>query len=153
MKRLWSILILATLHSVYADDAARKQWEIKITLLTNGMTRAQVEEIFPIYPGAQRTLGSGGGYGFTYSIDSETTISLSYDYSGHQTDPSGKTIDAYNPSNRLLGVFGLGANIVKPMKSIELKTIEQNENPIEQGGPGYPPQGVGSPDPWRCAHL
>ena len=147
MKILLPILILATLHTAYADDAARKQWEDKLPLLTNGMTRAQVEEIFPIYPGPQRTLGSGGGYGFTYNIDSETTISLSYDHSGHQRDASGKTINAYNPSNRLLGVFGLGENIVKPMKSIELKTIEQNENPIEQGGPGYPPQGVGSPDP------
>ena len=146
MKRLWIILILATLHTAYADDAARKQWEDKITLLTNGMTRAQVEEIFPIYPGARRTLAFGGGYGFTYSIDSETTISLSYDYSGHQTDSFGKT-NAYKPSNRLLGVLGLGSNIVKPMKAIELETIEQNENRIEQSGPAYPPQSVGSADP------
>ena len=128
MKRLLAILILAALHTAFADDAARKQWEDKLPLLTNGMTRAQVEEIFPIYPGPQRTLGSGGGYGFTYNIDSETTISLSYDHSGHQRDSSGKTINAYNPSNRLLGVFGLGSNIVKPMKSIELKTIKKNEN-------------------------
>ena len=134
MKRLWPILILAALHTAYADDAARKQWEDKIALLTNGMTRAQVEEIFPIYPGPQRTIGSGGGYSFTYNVDSETTISLSYDYSGHQADSSGNTINAYNPSNRLLGVFGLGSNIVKPIKAIELKTIEKNEKLIEQSG-------------------
>ena len=142
MKILLAILILAALHTAYADDATRKQWEDKLPLLTNGMTRAQVEEIFPIYPGPQRTLGSGGGYGFTYNIDSETTISLSYDHSGHQRDASGKTINAYNPSNRLLGVFGLGSNIVKPMKSIELKTSEKNEKPIEQVVPPYGTQGA-----------
>lgn len=107
MKRLLPILILVALHSACADDAANKSWETRLGLLTNGMTRAQVEAIFPDAGGIQRLMSSGSGYSITYNIDDDTAISLAYDYTGYQTDSEGKTIYAQNPSNRLGKIHGL----------------------------------------------
>jgi hypothetical protein len=99
MKRLWSILIVATLHTAYADDVARKQWESKITLLTNGMTRAQVELIFPTNNSKGKfTFGGGGAYTVSYALDDTTEIALNYDDSPLLEAPA---------SNRLLKVIGL----------------------------------------------
>ena len=99
MKRFLPILILAALHTVYADDAERKQWEERLPLLSNGMTRAQVEQIFPTNNSNGQIMCAGGGaYTLFYALDDKTEIALSYDDTVR---------DEATASNRLLKVIEL----------------------------------------------
>ena len=115
------LLLIVTSSAAYADDAARKQCEDKLVLLTNGMTRFQVEEIFPM-AGTQRFIESADSYTLIYNIDNETAITLRYDYSENQMEAHGKASAAQNPDNRLIGTMGLSASKIGPPKKIE-KTI------------------------------
>ena len=50
--------------------------------------------------------------------------------------------DASQPSNGVIRMQGMSLDI-NDVHDYELEEIES----VQQGGPGYPPQGVGSPDP------
>ena len=56
-----------------------------------------------------------------------------------------------NLNKWIWGVVGLGLGINGAVLYIALQILEairqKNENGSQQAGPGYPPQGVGSPDP------
>ena len=107
MKRLLPILILAALSTAYADDVARKQWEDKLPLLTNGMNRDQVEAIFPVYTNEMpRNIAGGGSYNLSFALDANTEIALCY--SEVEISASGKQVlVGQNQSNRLIKVIGL----------------------------------------------
>ena len=113
MKKWILVLLLASSSASYADNAARKQWEDKLALLTNGMVQSQVEAIFPM-AGAQRLIESAGSYTLIYNVDAETAITLRYDYSGNQMEAHGKTSASQNPDNRLIGTMGLSASKISP---------------------------------------
>lgn len=113
MKKWIFALLLAASSAAFADEAARKQWEDKIVLLTNGMTRSQVEAIFPI-AGGQRMIESSDSYTLTYNVDGETVVTLRYDYSGNQMAAHGNVAAAQNPDNRLIGTLGLSASMLIP---------------------------------------
>ena len=108
MKRLLPILILAALHTAYADDAARKLWEQKLPLLTNGMTRAQVEAIFPAYTNDMpRIVAGGGSYNLAYALDANTEITLCYSEMDISAVTGKQVLVGQNQSNHLIKVLGL----------------------------------------------
>ena len=113
MKRLLPILILAALSTAYADDVARKQWEDKLSLLTNGMTRTQVEAIFPVYTNEMpRNIAGGGSYNLSYALDDNTEIALCYSEVDISASTGKLELVGQNQSNRLLKVFGLNDRMV-----------------------------------------
>ena len=107
LRRLLTILILTALQTAYAGDAARQLWEQKLPLLTNGMTRAQVEGIFPVYTNEMpRSVAGGGSYNLAYALDANTEIALCY--SEVEISASGiQALVGQNQSNRLIKVLGL----------------------------------------------
>ena len=131
--------MLAAAPLLHAEDTSREKWEAKLSSLTNGMTRAEVEKILPQGAGMGGLFGSGSGYTIIYNLDDSTAVSLSYDYTGRKRNAVGQTIDAQNPSNRLTRVNGLLDPIRKKPAVIEKgsnKQIQATGDPLR--GPPAP---------------
>ena len=69
-------------------------------------------------------------------------LQLSVDYLGI-------AIEEKDPS----GTYAVEAKVIDHVNDIQItlhksfQVNQENEKSLQQGGPGYPPQGVGSPDP------
>ena len=107
MTRIAFIGMLACIPSIFAQDIGHKKWQHKVSMLTNGMQRAQVEQLFPHSGGLERIQAEGGGYTITYNIDEYTAIRLAYDYDGSSNGADVSTAVPCSPSNRLQALRGL----------------------------------------------
>jgi len=77
MKTLVYILMLTAIPLLHAEEASREKWETKLSLLTNGMTRTEVERILPQGSGMRGVFSSGSGYTIIYNLDTEASLHTS----------------------------------------------------------------------------
>lgn len=86
-------------------------WAVKIKLITNGMTRAEVEEIFPNAGGVVSIARCQNEYRITYNVDDMTAVSLGYDYTGIGSQATNKAFHEFsspkNSASRLRSIYDL----------------------------------------------
>ena len=104
-------------------------WQQMADQVTVGMSRAEVEQLFPPQPmSSGLTIIQGGSQITTYWVDPFWKVSVSYDYTGVPRNNSGKALSHESPENKVLAIpIIIREDMPKPIKLDSIKVIENTE--------------------------